>query len=198
MLVGAQYRKHLDFFIMEIWKDIFGYEGLYQISNYGRVKSLLKIIKHKKSKNKKEYIKTNKEIIKKISICKGYSIISLSKENKQSTKRVCRLVADAFIPNLQNKPQVNHIDGNKHNDNIYNLEWCTEKENIRHAIENKLIIRKKGSDCYKSKKVICLLTGNIFNTIIDFSKYKKIDPSNISRALSGKYKNNHNVEYYKI
>jgi len=183
---------------MEIWKDIVGYEGLYQVSSLGRVKSLLKSVRYEHCKTKEEHFKINKEIIKKPSTCKGYTSISLSKDNKTSTKRMCRLVAIAFIPNPENKPQVNHIDGNKENDNVENLEWNTCGENVNHAIKNKLIVHKKGSDWYKSRKVKCLISGNIFDTINDFAKYKNIDASNISRALSGRYRNNHNVEYYNL
>jgi hypothetical protein len=183
---------------MEIWKDIKGYEGLYQVSNFGNVKSLERLVRYEHSKTRQEFYKKNKEIIKKKSYCKGYCSVSLCKENKSSTKRICRLVAIAFIPNPKNKSQVNHIDVNKRNDNVENLEWNTPAENIRHAFENNLMNVKRGVESKKSKKVKCLITDKIFGNIKEFSKYKNIDPSNISRALSGRYKNNHNVEYYNL
>lgn len=183
---------------MEIWKDIKEFEGFYQISNYGRVKSLEKKVRFVHCLTKNEHFKLNKEIILKGSSCKGYNIIHLSKYNINLTKRICRLVAIHFIDNPENKPQVNHIDGNKKNDNVSNLEWNTPKENVEHAFKNNLIKRGKGKDCKLSMKVKCLLTNKVFDTINDFAKYKNIDASNISRALSGKYKNNHNVEYYNL
>lgn len=70
---------------------------------------------------------------------KGYEIVDLYKNGKRKTVRVHRLVAEAFIPNNDNKPEVNHIDGNKHNNNVDNLEWVTKKENCRHAWNNNLI-----------------------------------------------------------
>ena len=96
----------------EIWVDILNYEGLYQISNLGRVKNF----------------KTNK--ILKQSIAKGYNRIRIKSKNYL----VHRLIAQAFIPNPYNKPQINHIDSNRLNNDINNLEWCTPKENIIHGI----------------------------------------------------------------
>lgn len=114
--------------MQEIWIDIKEYEGLYQVSNLGRVKSLL----------------FNKEKILKPALNeRGYLHIILNKDKTHKTFRVHRLVANAFIPNPQNKPQVNHIDGNKHNNEVNNLEWCSSKENIEHAYLNKLSKNKK-------------------------------------------------------
>jgi hypothetical protein len=113
----------------EIWKDIKGYEGLYQVSNNARVKSVARF-------NGKM---TVYEKIKKQSTgSSGYLFVMLYKENIGKNNSVHRLVAEAFIPNPDNKPQVNHIDGNKKNNQICNLEWCTRKENTQHAIRTGL------------------------------------------------------------
>lgn len=128
---------------MEIWKPIKGYEGLYEVSNLGRVKSLPRRgtygIEHilKPSPNKK-----------------GYPQVQLCKNSEYCPKRVHRLVAENFIPNPDNLPQVNHIDGNKLNNNVENLEWCTNEYNYKHSI--KMGLRKNayknltGSKHYKS------------------------------------------------
>lgn len=102
----------------EIWKDIKGYEGLYQVSNLGRVKST--------RRNKEKIMKPNKGK-------KGYLRLNFTINYKSKSFQVHRLVAKAFIPNPGNLPEVNHIDGNKANNNIKNLEWVTSKENCNHA-----------------------------------------------------------------
>jgi hypothetical protein len=99
--------------LKEEWKDINGYEGLYQVSNYGRVKNL----------------KTGK-ILKQSPNTVGYLKVGLSKEGKQKTLLVHRLVADAFIPNPDKKPHVDHADGNKENNCISNLGWVTLQDNL--------------------------------------------------------------------
>lgn len=97
---------------MEIWKDIDGYDGYYQVSNIGNVRNAVrsKLLKQQKSRN-------------------GYLTVSLTKSNKLTTYRVHRLVASAFIPNPDNKPSVNHIDCDPLNNKAENLEWCTAQEN---------------------------------------------------------------------
>ena len=97
---------------MEIWKDIPGYEGLYQVSNLGRVKSLCR-----KSGEMTQHIK------------KGYCVVYLYKNKMTRTLSVHRLVASAFIPNPDNKPQIDHIDRNRTNNDTSNLRWATASEN---------------------------------------------------------------------
>ena len=103
---------------MEIWKDIKGYEGRYQISTLGNVRSL---------KNNILLVGTKNTQYKTVTLCKDGTCINFHRH---------RLVAEAFIENPFNKCQVNHIDGNKHNNNIENLEWVTHRENMKHAYEN--------------------------------------------------------------
>lgn len=113
--------------INEKWKDIIGYEGFYQVSNKGRVKRTAE-----KFPYKEHYLKA-------ISNRYGYLYVCLCIKNKHKVKTIHRLVAQAFIPNDENKPCVNHIDGNKTNNNVGNLEWCTHSENTTHAYKAKLI-----------------------------------------------------------
>lgn len=117
----------------EEWKDVVGYEGYYQVSNYGRVKSIQRSVW-----NGKGYFINNGKILKQAKNKKGYPIVYLSKNAKQKTITVHRLVALAFIPNSFKKPQVNHIDGNKENNYVENLEWCTNQENQEHAVKHGL------------------------------------------------------------
>lgn len=116
----------------EIWKDIEGYEGLYQISNMGKVKSLSR----KMNKYTTRLLKLTKDK-------KGYTICSLYNKGLK-THKVHRLVAKAFIPNPNNYPMINHIDGNKQNNNLNNLEWCDNSYNQLHAIRNGLKVYKIG------------------------------------------------------
>lgn len=105
--------------MQEIWKDIKGYERLYQVSNFGRIKS----------------IKNNKEkILKLCANNKGYLCINLCRDKKLKRFLVHRLVAEAFINNFDNKPFVNHLDCNPSNNQVTNLEMCTQKENIQYCI----------------------------------------------------------------
>lgn len=114
--------------IGEIWKDVKGFEGLYQVSNFGNVKSAERFVNHSKGGLQKR-----KSYILKPKINKGYCHVYLCKESKHTTLKVHRLVALHFIDNPDNKPEVNHIDGNKLNNNVWNLEWCTKSENGLHS-----------------------------------------------------------------
>ena len=130
----------------EIWKDIKGFEGLYQVSNLGRVKSLNRCVnsglKYQNKVVKKE------RILKASNNTQGYLFVSLQKDGKRTIKTIHRLVAETF-----NCQQVNHIDGNKHNNNIDNLEWCTPKHNIQEAWRLGLAKQGKGKEHPESKSV---------------------------------------------
>lgn len=135
----------------EIWKDIKGYEGLYQVSNLGKIKSLGRTIERIGPNGKKFYRNYPSKIIKIALDTKGYYRTNLAKNGINKTVKIHRIVAEAFIPNTYNKPQINHIDGNKQNNNVNNLEWCTNKENQDHSWRNGL--RKKGKEHWSYGKV---------------------------------------------
>ena len=118
----------------EIWKPIENYEGLYEVSNLGRVRSIDRIIimKHRNGCNATHYYKGKILATRKNN--SGYLKVDLIKDKKAKTFFVHRLVAIAFISNVENKPQVNHIDGNKENNTIENIEWCDAFENQQHAL----------------------------------------------------------------
>lgn len=129
---------------LEIWKDIIGYENLYQGSNWGRVKSLERIdcIGH----HRKE------RILKPVPDKDGYLRVGLRKNNKRKNFLVHRLVAQAFLDNPNNLPEVNHRDENPQNNFVSNLEWCSAKYNSNFGTRNKRIIAKN-TNGKRSKKV---------------------------------------------
>lgn len=163
---------------MEEWKDIKGYEGLYQISNYGRVKSL-------------NYDHTGKEQILKLPKSqKGHLYVCLYKNEKRNVFEVHRLVALSFLDKNNFKYceyedlskidlddlQVNHIDKDKTNNDVDNLEWCTCKYNYRHK-------RKK-----VYKKVLCIETGVIYDSVKEAAEINNLFSSNISTCAKNQNK----------
>lgn len=153
----------------EIWKDIEGYEGLYQVSNLGKVKSL-------------NYNQSGKEKVLKACKSKGYYYVILCKDSKQKNCSVHRLVANAFIPNPDNLPQVNHIDEDKTNNACFNLEWCERKYNMNFGTRTKRSAEKR------SKSVICIETGKIYPSINQVGRDLGISIGHISDACNGKIK----------
>ena len=178
----------------EIWKDIKGYEGYYQVSNLGRVKSLARYIFIIRNRGRQTYNQIVKEkILKTHKSSNGYLLVFFKKNNKSKPFFVHRLVATAFIPNIENKPQVNHKDGNKQNNYLDNLEWATNCENMQHAwkhhliknIENMLIGGEKGRA--KRYRPIILLKDNIivkdFKNKISACRFFNIDHKTIERKI---------------
>jgi len=168
----------------EIWKDIEGYEGLFAVSNLGRVKSLARRVS-----NHTGFINKPERIMKQQIDKKGYKRISLQNKKNQA---VHRLVASAFIPNPEDKPQVNHIDGNKQNNRVENLEWCTNGENQIHAYEHGLNHHSENAGRPKRKvNQIDISTGKIiktFNSISDATRAMcKSKTSNIGACCRHKY-----------
>ena len=127
----------------EIWKDIEGYENLYQVSNLGRVKSISRLYVQKGNKK----IRMEGRILE--SVKKRYPQCNLSVNGHREMKQIHRLVAMAFIPNPENKPYVNHINAIKNDNRVVNLEWCTPKENDHHAM--KMGLKAKGENNGYSK-----------------------------------------------
>ncbi|MGG3450231.1 NUMOD4 domain-containing protein [Domibacillus aminovorans] len=166
------------------WKDVPGYEGLYKVSESGEILGL------KRNKLLKPYIDMS-----------GYLVYALSKKCKAKHIKAHRIVAIAFVDNPMKKPQVNHIDGNKLNNHISNLEWVTASENIRHAFDNGLIKmseeRKRNQGKWFRKKVICFnhSTGEniIFGSENDACRHFGFCKGTISRYIRGLRKSPDNL-----
>lgn len=181
--------------INEVWKYISGYENRYQVSNVGRIKSLL----------------THK-ILKLIKATNNYLVVSLYKNKEKKMFYVHRLVAEIFISNPNNLPEVNHKDENKENNYVDNLEWCTKKYNTTYGtrieriankkrgvhksleakqkisetrIKNNLAKEENNPNC---KKVICLTTGEIFNYIKQATEKYGLYKDSIGGCCKGKFK----------
>jgi NUMOD4 motif/HNH endonuclease len=183
-----------EFFIMEnqeIWRDINGYEGLYQVSNLGNVRSLDRTIKHYTGS-----VSVLNGRLKSKSNSRGYLIVGLCKNGRLKSLKVHRLVAEAFIPNPENKPEVNHLSGNKSDNNIDNLTWATPSENIYHAHKTGL---NKGSHLglFGSKNSLSkpvLQFDKLGNKIAEYAgiaeayRATSIFAQNICYACNGKYK----------
>ena len=124
----------------EIWERLIyhgnDYGDYYEVSNHGQIRNA-----------------KTKKIRKQNLLKKGYCFVSgsLGSRNKKKTFKVHRAVAETFIPNPNNLPEINHEDGNKLNNYVNNLKWCTGSENIQHAYDNNLLIAKRGEDAYISK-----------------------------------------------
>lgn len=119
--------------MQEIWKDIKGYEGLYQASTLGQIKSIGKLVNGSNQYGVKfKYFKKDK-ILTPIINNHGYTQVSLYKQGKRTERRIHQLVAETFIPNPSDYSVVNHIDGNKQNNCINNLEFCTQSHNVKES-----------------------------------------------------------------
>ena len=155
----------------EIWKDIKGYEGKYQVSNLGRVKSL-------------NYRRMGFEKILSPGLDgRGYKMAPLTICGKTKLLKIHRLVAETFIPNHNNYPCVNHIDGDKTNNNVDNLEWCTQKYNVQHAYVSNLITQVKPAHCNE-------LDMN-FRSMNECARYFDCHFNQIRDVLNGRFKKLH-------
>lgn len=164
----------------EIWKDVEGYEGTYEISNLGNIRSLFyrnQLAKNKKIRYLKPYLN------------KGYFMITLVKDNKRLLTSIHRLIAQAFIPNLKNRPCINHINGIKTDNRIENLEWVTHKANMKHAV---YVLGK--CNRFKTRKIICN-DNMIFNSITEASKKLGIRYGSLYRVLDKKRNSVHGYTF---
>ena len=163
--------------MQETWKDVNGYKGFYKVSSWGRIFSFARE-------------GTNGGLLSLIKTPKSYLVVNLYQGSKLTNCRVHRLVARAFIPNPDNKPEINHKNGVKTDNRVDNLEWVTHEENITHATKTGLM--PKGENCYKAKlteedvlKIIELLKIN-FLSMKQIARLFNVGPRQINYISQGK------------
>ena len=177
----------------EVWKPIKDYNSVYEVSNFGRVKSLARTVLFNHLKFGSCSLSYEDKISKQTKAKCGYLFVSLTNEKGESKiYRVHRLILEAFTPNHENKPFVNHIDGDKHNNELSNLEWCTSSENMIHAYENGLATKISGKDHHQSKTVYQYdFSGNLLGTYGSCGEAGRItgyNSSQINKVCIGKLK----------
>lgn len=178
----------LEDFEGEVWKDVLKFDGLYQVSNYGRVKSTARIIV--KSNGKEHHVK---EKILKIFINKGYVYVTLSKMGKQPKFKVHRLVAIVFLSNPDNFPDVNHKNENKNDNRVCNLEWCTKEYNYQYGTRRERV-RLSMRDHHGKTIVRYDLLGTPIKTYqctkdLEFDGFDRRAVDRVCKNITHKYRN---------
>jgi hypothetical protein len=169
----------------EIFKDIEGFEGRFQISSSGNVRGVDRVVLAGRY-----YRKTLSKKIKTSLDKGGYVRVNFNLKGKTKSYRIHRLVAEAFIPNPENKPQVNHINGIKADNRLENLEWCTCIENIHHAYKIGIRVSTKGSSFARINSETVL---NLDYGIRDAANSAYYSHSHLRNMLIGRQKNKTNL-----
>lgn len=163
---------------MEIWRDVIGFECLYQVSTNGRVRSYDRAVAYPRGQ-RGIAVKKGKVLSPKVTQTGYYEVVLIGADGARHSKRVHRLVAEAFIPNPDKLPYINHIDENKQNNNVTNLEWCTPKHNSEEYTRKRCLFTQ------------CDLSGNFikdWNSMTEAALAVKGTKHGISKCCAGKLK----------
>ena len=174
----------------EVWKDVVGYEGLYQVSNLGRVRSVDRVTFSTGTMREDANYHFKGKLLKqgnRNASISPYKQVVLYKDRKHKTYGVHRLVAEAFIPNPNNLPQVNHKDENPSNNNVNNLEWCTCKYNVNYGTATDRRALKTRNNAYNQKPVICVNTNIVYQNSCEAERKTGIKANNIRECCKGNY-----------
>ena len=177
----------------EEWRDVIGYEGLYQISDLGRVKSLSRFIS-----NGTGFHLSEDRILKPNILAKGYFQVDLKNRSKRKGLQVHRLVAMAFIPNPNNYPQINHINGDKQDNRVENLEWCTNSMNQKHAWA--IGLQKVSGKAGKPKRKVLLYNDCerfVFDSVADTKRFLGLKRDTNLQKVLHKVKHHNTIKGYK-
>ena len=174
----------------EVWKPIL--ENCYSISNLGRIKSNDKIVY--RPQNKGDYFIKGK-LMNHFDNGNGYRYVTICMEGKRKNYYMHKLVSEAFIPNPHKRLEVNHIDGNKANNSVYNLEWCTRSHNMQHAYSTGL--QKTKGDKHNAIRVIHISDKIIFDCIKDVSDYYHVKYSKLKELLNRSAHRKHKTHLYQ-
>ena len=151
----------------EMWRDVQGYKGLYLISNLGRIKSLRK-----------------DKVMHPAKTPAGYYYVTLSDGHTKKKQYIHRLVAEAFLPKPDDCNIVNHLNGITTDNRVHNLEWCDQKRNIQHAVYE---LGRMGRLFYPMREVMCVETGEKFESISAAARSKNLNVQNLFSACKGRY-----------
>ena len=178
------------------WRPAVGFEGFYEVSNDGLVRSVARVVIRRDGKP----MPVKQQIMKQVLSNAGYVRVSMSKDGWKGWKSVHRLVAESFIANPENKREVNHKDGDKMNNAVDNLEWVTSKENAAHRNATGLW-RKPDLTGYieRHKRKVIVDGEHVFNSITEAAEFIGSTESQVCQTARGNYKttNGHTVEYYE-
>jgi hypothetical protein len=165
--------------IEEEWRDVVGYDGEYEVSNLGRVRRLPKtIVDSCRGGKRRRFLKA--KIIKRTISKTGYYTVALGKRNV----KLHRVIAEAFIPNPEGKPYINHKSGVKTDNRICNIEWCTHAENLQHAAH----VLGTMNLLHPMRKVVCVETGIVYDSLATAARDTGTAEQNIWHVCNGHWK----------
>ncbi len=188
--------------LKENWVSVEGYEGLYEVSNFGGIRRIESLVTQKGGFTGKNFTRVYKKRLLKPRLPKnGYPYVSLSKNGKRVTYTVHRIVALHFLDNPNNYPEVNHKDGDKSNNAVENLEWCTSSENKKHCFDIGLRVNEFGVKAHNFKGVVEVYkNGIVIDTLqgdLDI-RNKGYTSCGVSAVLTGRQKTHRGCTFKRI
>lgn len=177
----------------EVWRDVVGYEGLYEVSNLGNVRGVARThLRYDKQGNAYEVHVPARCLVKKDN-SNGYYRVSLSRDNRVRQLFVHRLVAMAFVENPDNLPVIDHIDGDRHNNDASNLRWCTQGDNLHYSYQNgreTVFVREhiKKRQVHAVSRPVVRSDGEEFPSVVAASRALGLSNSAVSHVVNGRAK----------